>query len=222
MESEQMCGWIIVNLVKVFFFLFADQTMAKGKHKPAPGAVRDKAIHPNSRKAKRMLSKAEKRLKVNQKVTIGGQKLQATGEKLQWFSENLALFLEDDAAECFTPENMLGIADAFLTRFDEEVEAINEKNSVGGGKNKRTQHLSRLDVIKQTIKMEAEEFSGCGLEMPDLMDPKNFAYFREWNGELRFVQNIKLRRFKRKELENPVVEKAEAADIGAEGDMETS
>ena len=27
-------------------------------------------------------------------------------------------------------------------------------------------------------------------------------YFRDWNGELRFIQNIKVRRFKKKDLGN--------------------
>ena len=32
------------------------------------------------------------------------------------------------------------------------------------------------------------------------MDPENFKYFRRWNGELRFVQNIKIKKFTRKAL----------------------
>ena len=31
-------------------------------------------------------------------------------------------------------------------------------------------------------------------------DSKALEYFQDWNGELRFVQNIKVRRFKKKEL----------------------
>ncbi len=31
-------------------------------------------------------------------------------------------------------------------------------------------------------------------------DAKSLEYFRDWNGELRFVQNIKVRRYKKKDL----------------------
>ena len=37
--------------------------------------------------------------------------------------------------------------------------------------------------------------------MPDLTDCDNYKYFLNWSGELRFVQNIKLKRFKKTDLE---------------------
>ena len=57
-----------------------------------------------------------------------------------------------------------------------------------------------MDVINLTIKTETDEFNGCGLEMPDLLDSDILSYFKKWNGELKFVQNIGLKRFRRKEL----------------------
>jgi hypothetical protein len=36
--------------------------------------------------------------------------------------------------------------------------------------------------------------AGCGLEMPDWFDEKNFAYFRQWSGEVRLLQNISVKR----------------------------
>lgn len=32
-------------------------------------------------------------------------------------------------------------------------------------------------------------------EIPDLLDVEQFNRLKEWNGELRFLQNFKLRRF---------------------------
>ena len=49
---------------------------------------------------------------------------------------------------------------------------------------------------------EKEEFSGCGLEVPDLFDKQNLETFQDWNGELRFIQNFKLKRVTRKSLES--------------------
>lgn len=34
-------------------------------------------------------------------------------------------------------------------------------------------------------------------EIPDLSCPKNLEYLRKWNGELRFIQNINLKRFRK-------------------------
>ena len=74
------------------------------------------------------------------------------------------------------------------------------KNSVGGQKGKRRQHAPRMDLIRHTMEREREEFEGCGLEMPDLLEEDNAKRFREWEGELRSVQNIKMRRITKKFL----------------------
>lgn len=94
---------------------------------------------------------------------------------------------------------MLQLITGMLGRFDEEMELINLKKSIG--KNRRNQHSNREDTILQTVGAERSDFEGCGLEMPDLYDPDNYKYFSNWNGELKFVQNIKLRRYKKSELE---------------------
>ena len=175
--------------------------MAKGKHAPAKGAVRpDKVIHPKSRKAMKIESKQQRKFKFATQAKTGGQKLQATGEKVAWFKENLSLCEEGEVGGAATKGTMLALAEAFLTRFEEEVEQINLKNSVGGQKGKRRQHASRMDLIRHTMEREREEFEGCGLEMPDLLEEENARHFREWEGELRTVQNIKMRRFSRKYL----------------------
>lgn len=176
--------------------------MAKGKHAPAPGAVRkDKVIHPNSRKAAKLQSKIQKRSRINNQVRSGGLKLQALGEKLNWFKENLAVCMDAVGVDQVNLQVMKSLAEAFLSRFEEEIEQITLKNSIGGKNKRSNRHRSRLDVIQHTIKAEQEEYEGCGLEMPDLLDKENFENFQKWEGELRFVQNIKVKRFRKKDLE---------------------
>ena len=36
--------------------------------------------------------------------------------------------------------------------------------------------------------------------MPNLLDEQTLKYFKEWNGELRFVQNIDMKRFRKNDL----------------------
>ena len=177
--------------------------MAKGKHAPAKGAVRpDKVVHPKSRKAKKIEFKQQRKFKFATQAKTGGQKLQATGEKMAWFKENLPLCEDGEVCGAASRGTMLALAEAFLTRFEEEVEQINLKNSVGGQKGKRRQHAPRMDLIRHTMEREREEFEGCGLEMPDLLEEDNAKRFREWEGELRSVQNIKMRRITKKYLLN--------------------
>ena len=98
-------------------------------------------------------------------------------------------------------ESFLELVEGYLSRFDEELEQISIKQGIGG-KNRRKQHCSRLDAITHTMKMEKSDFEGCGLELPDLLDSDNLAYLRKWDGELRYVQNIKIMRITRARLES--------------------
>lgn len=175
--------------------------MAKGKHAPAKGAIReDKVIHPKSRKAAKMHLKEQRKLKMAGKTSVGGQRLQVLGEKLLWFHDNLQLILNDEDLK-MSQKNMLDLISAYIDRNEAELEQINLKNSIGGGQfKKRNQHQSRLDAIVLAKKTESEEFEGCGLEVPDLLDTENLNKFKDWNGELRFVQNFKLKRMTKKGL----------------------
>merc|ERR1712111_91896 len=172
---------------------------AKGKHKPAPGAVRpDKVLHPQSRKVAKLHKKENRKFKVNNSVTVGAKRLEVLGEKLQWFHDNLAMATDTaDDVTVLTGPMMLRLVEAYMERFEEEVEQIQIKNSVGKHKNN---HRSRMDAIKHVKECEKRDFENGHMELPDLTDPENFKYFHRWNGELRFVQNIKIKKFSRKSL----------------------
>ena len=181
--------------------------MAKGKHAPAKGAIReDKVLHPKSRKAVRMHAKEQRKLKLsgkNHKNNVGGVRLQILGEKLLWFHENLSLVLEEN--EELSTQDLFDLIENYIARHSEELEQIKLKNSIGSGQyNKRNQHSSRQTAIENARKTELEEFQGCGLEVPDLQDPENLRKFQEWNGELRFVQNFKLKRITKNSLQEPI------------------
>ena len=122
------------------------------------------------------------------------------GDKLLWFHDSLEGILSENNTEIVTKAIMLELANGYLARFQDEVEQIKLKNSIGGKNNKRNHNRSRMDVINLTVRTETDEFNGCGLEMPDLLNKDTLSYFKEWNGELRLVQNIGVKRFRRKEL----------------------
>ena len=170
------------------------------------GAVReDKVLHPKSRKVAKLNSKELRKLKIANKPTVGGQRLQILGEKLLWFHDNLQILFEDDDEQCKTAINskeLIELIEAYIERNNSELEQINLKNSVGGQFKKRNHNRSRIEAIELSKKTESEEFNGCGFEVPDLLDLENLKIFREWNGELRYVQNIKLKRYTKKCLQD--------------------
>eukprot|EP00092_Neocalanus_flemingeri_P011805 GFUD01012728.1.p1 GENE.GFUD01012728.1~~GFUD01012728.1.p1 ORF type:complete len:183 (-),score=80.77 GFUD01012728.1:61-609(-) len=174
--------------------------MAKGKHAQNKGQIRqEKVLHPTSRKVLKIARKATHRSNVDAKGKVGMQRLSALAEKFAWLRDNLPGVLDDEGQ--ISKESMLELVGGLMSRFDEELEQINIKKSIGG-KHRKNQHNSREDAINHTMQLEKSDFEGCGMELPDLFDPANLEYFTAWNGEVRFVQNIKLRRMRRAELED--------------------
>ncbi|XP_064644574.1 translation machinery-associated protein 16-like [Lineus longissimus] len=160
------------------------------------GAQGKKAMHPNSRKAQQFSRQQHHELRVQKRMTEKGQKMNAQGEKLLWFQEQL-----DPAVDLYTLSEVGELIERYLHRFDEEVEQIEIKNSIGNRKNR--QNASREDVIKHTIETERRDYNAGGIELPDLTRQNHLKTFREWTGEMRFVQNFKFRR-----ITSQMVEKA--------------
>lgn len=153
----------------------------------------EKLKHPNSRKTISLAKKMLKNEKKNNNKIGTHIKQNLIGEKILWFKERIP-----EGCAVLDKEQTLRLVETYLARFDEELEQIKLKNSIG--KRKGRQHASREDVINITKKREVEEFETCGLEMPDLMDVQQVEVLRNWNGELRYLQHFKLKRIARKHL----------------------
>lgn len=153
----------------------------------------EKLKHPNSRKTNSLVKKMKRNERKEQNKLGTHIKQNLVGEKILWFKERIP---ED--CSVLTKEQTLELIETYLSRFDEELEQISLKNSIGQRKNR--QHASREDIINITKKREQDEFETCGIEMPDLMNLEQMEVLKGWNGELRFIQHFKLKRFARKHL----------------------
>lgn len=146
--------------------------------------------HPNSRKTLALAKEMKKQVHRKKSKFAQNIKQNLLGEKLEWFKERLP-----ENKTC-SPEEIDSLVVSYLSRFDEELEQIRIKHSIGNRKNR--QHASREDVINMTIEREKTEYETCGLELPDLLNPVQVEMLRNWTGELRFLPNFKLRRISKK------------------------
>ncbi|CAH1112100.1 unnamed protein product [Psylliodes chrysocephalus] len=154
----------------------------------------EKLKHPNSRKTKTLVKQIQKQKSREKGKLSTNIKLNVQGEKFVWFRDKF----EPEWTVC-TPNLLEELIKKYLSRFDEELEQIRIKHSIGNRKNR--QHANREDIIKMTVKREFEDFNSCGIELPNLLDPLQFNQLKNWNGELRFLQNFKLRKFSKRTLE---------------------
>lgn len=160
----------------------------------------DKVPHPKGRKVAQLMKKTNK-IAARQKIRHAQQmKTNIIGEKFLWFKDNL-----NKNIEVYTPELLIELIEKYHNRFNDELEQIKLKHSVG--KRKGRQHASREDIIKMTLAQERSEFNTYGIELPDMLNVKQFSLLKNWSGELRLLQNFKLARFSKSKLLNMIKEK---------------
>uniref|UniRef100_A0A8C9Z335 Translation machinery-associated protein 16 n=1 Tax=Sander lucioperca TaxID=283035 RepID=A0A8C9Z335_SANLU len=180
------------------------------KAQKGKGKAPEKVVHPYSRKAA-YLAREEIRLK--KKERCENKKKLNRCEKLLWFQEQL-----DPEKTTYTRKDACDVVERYLRRFDSELEQIELMNGIKGRQGRL--HGAREAVIKQTIERERVQYEGIGFEIPDIINAKNLKTFREWNGDLKKLPNIKLRKVSNKDLEtkNEKEEKHEEAEDDNEDD----
>ncbi|XP_030127291.1 translation machinery-associated protein 16 isoform X2 [Taeniopygia guttata] len=134
-------------------------------------------------------------------------RLSIIGEKLQWFQSHL-----DPSKIEYTKKEAGELIENYMCRFNAELEQIELQNSIKGRQGR--QHGSRETVIKQTIERERQLYEGYGIEIPDIMNRKHLKFFREWDGDLRKLPNIKMKKLSAKDAacSHPEVTDAKAKE----------
>ncbi|XP_027722668.1 translation machinery-associated protein 16 [Vombatus ursinus] len=147
-----------------------------------------KVIHPYSRKAAQLNREAHKQERKEKLKNEKALRLTIIGEKLQWFQSHL----DPDKRE-YTKKDACELIESYLHRFNSELEQIELQNSIKGRQGRR--HFPREAVIKQTMERERKLYEGYGVEIPDIVNTKHLRTFREWDGDLKKLPNIKMRKF---------------------------
>ncbi|XP_051823038.1 translation machinery-associated protein 16 [Antechinus flavipes] len=147
-----------------------------------------KIIHPYSRKAAQLNREAHKQEKKEKLKNEKALRLNIIGEKLQWFQSHL-----DPNKREYSRKDACELIESYLHRFNSELEQIELQNSIKGRQGRR--HFSRETVIKQTVERERKLYEGYGMEIPDIVNAKHLRTFREWDGDLKKLPNIKMRKF---------------------------
>ncbi|NXA40013.1 TMA16 protein, partial [Eudromia elegans] len=156
------------------------------------GKQEKKVIHPYSRKAAQLAREAHKQEKKENDNIIINVHFILVGEKLQWFQSHL-----DPSKTEYTKKDVGELIENYIGRFNAELEQIELQNSIKGRQGR--QHGSRETVIRQTMERERLLYEGYGIEIPDIVNTKQLKFFREWDGDLKKLPNIKMRKFSAKD-----------------------
>ncbi|XP_078255109.1 translation machinery-associated protein 16 [Rhinoraja longicauda] len=146
-----------------------------------------KVIHPYSRKAGQLVRETHKQEKKDKIKNVKAVRLNVTGEKLQWFQSHL-----DSNKTGYSKQEACEIIEKYLHRFDTELLQIELANSIKSRQGR--QHEAREAILKQTIERERLQYQENGLEIPDILNIKHLKFFREWDGDLKKLPNIKVKK----------------------------
>ena len=181
------CNLLIFFVISVIMPK-APKAKLSGKGKP------EKVIHPNSRKAAYLAGKANRIERVQLSKQASSLKLEVLAEKLLWFKERL-----DPEKKVFMKSDLKPLVQEYLQRFDSELEQIDIVRSIG--KRQGNPHSARENAVKSTIEREKRQIDEGSFEVPHVFNAKNLTFFRAWNGEIKYVKNIKLSKLSAKDLE---------------------
>eukprot|EP00062_Callorhinchus_milii_P013913 gi/632962527/ref/XP_007897368.1/ PREDICTED: translation machinery-associated protein 16 [Callorhinchus milii] len=154
--------------------------------------LENKVVHPYSRKAGQMMREVHRLEKKDKVKNEKALRLHTIGEKLLWFQSQL----EPEKTEYSKPE-ACKIVERYLQRFDLELDQIELANSIKGRQGR--QHASREAILKHTIERERFLYEENGMEIPDIINPKNLKIFREWDGNLKKLPNLKMKKISLKD-----------------------
>ncbi|XP_020665590.3 translation machinery-associated protein 16 [Pogona vitticeps] len=188
-----------VTTLDLIFFSVKMPKAAKNKG----GGQEKKVIHPYSRKAAQLTKEAHKQEKKDKLKNEKAFRLSIVGEKLLWFQSHLDL----SKAE-YTKKEACELIENYLQRFNDELEQIQLRNSVKG--RQARQHSSREAIIRQTMERERQQYEGYGLDIPDIINAKHLKTFRNWDGDLKQLPNIKMRKVSSKDALGSRTEKTTA------------
>merc|ERR1739842_137599 len=102
-------------------------------------------------------------------------------------------------------QDVLQLIEMYINRNTDEEEQIALKNSIGQRSSSNRQNASRADVLRISREKDTNDFIGCGIDTVDFLSKEAMIYFKKWDGEIRMVPNIKLRRFTKATLESGTV-----------------
>nr|XP_060634736.1 translation machinery-associated protein 16 [Anolis sagrei ordinatus] len=171
------------------------------------GGQEKKVIHPYSRKAAQLTKEANKQEKKEKLKNEKAVRLSVVGEKLLWFQSHL-----DPNRMEYTKQDACELLESYLQRFCDELEQIELRNSIKG--RKARQHSARETFIRQTMERERQLYEGYGLEIPDIVNSKHLKMFRDWDGDLKKLPNIKMRKITNQDALCSTMEKtSEEAEI---------
>jgi hypothetical protein len=145
------------------------------------------ALHPKSRKAQLRKRQLLRSIKISSQKSSGySQKCIPLIDRLTWFQ----LFLSSHQPD--SPPTPDQIQEAIVEYINRNAPAMSDLEGEWRADRPIPKKLQELRELKR---MEEEEFSTKGIELPTLHAKKEFAKFCSWNGDYNSINQFEMKRY---------------------------
>lgn len=148
---------------------------------------KEKPVHPLSRKAHVLTKNSAREKRLSQSHSSTAAKNDAIAQKVLWFQNEV-----DVNNKTFSKDDLVRYTMKYVKRFEDELDQISIIKTIGSRKGHP--HVSRESAIKLSIAKDQQLLDSSGLEVPDIVNAVHLEQFRNWDGNLLSVQNIKFRK----------------------------
>ena len=148
------------------------------------GKQTNKQLHPHSRKLKQLSKKILHKSKQDKQQQTKSISNTLIVNKLKWFQKEM-----DQSKEVFDDNDMNQLIERYLSRCDSDLKPqltprYEYKSSI------------KLDCARMSLENERQLYDSIGLEAPDLTNRNVVSFFKEWDGDMKWLQShIPLKRF---------------------------
>ncbi|KAI8817951.1 translation machinery-associated protein 16 [Fimicolochytrium jonesii] len=135
--------------------------------------------HPYSRKAVQMRRAMNREDKLAKNKSASDVKKTRAVERMLWFKYAL-----DEELTAATKEQVHDIIGQYINRYDLEIAELTENMRKG------RPPPARLELLKTLRSKDIQEYN-TGIEVPQMMHPKNVVALRKWEGDYNGIGEIK-------------------------------
>ncbi|KAF2072721.1 hypothetical protein CYY_005962 [Polysphondylium violaceum] len=139
--------------------------------------VEKKALHPLSRKAQKLTQSGIRDVKKQTQKVNKEKELKPLKKKLDWFREKCA------DKKVFSEQDMSDLVQEYL-------KLLEPKDLDKAAKS------SSADFVRNAYLKEVESFNTTGYLAPDLTSGPNVRALIDWDGEMKYADSVKLKKFK--------------------------
>ncbi|EFA83338.1 UPF0534 protein [Heterostelium album PN500] len=144
-----------------------------------------KAVHPLSRKAKKITKAGFRVVRKEKQVTMKNKEHTVLYQKVKYFQDKI----KETPKKVYTPRELSRWIEEYINRNDDKLLGEDEIK-------KKVNRSNTADLLNSLKVDELKQFNGDGYSIPDLTKISNVKWLNEWEGNMQLIHQLQMKKFK--------------------------